>query len=81
MEETVFDEHVNRVSDIIERLEQLEDLVAITEPVMTHVSDKGHGRPGVRSIADAEHLSRRLSLVHNSLMKAKRFIEEKETDM
>ena len=29
----MFDEHVNRVSDIIERLQKLEDLAATTEPV------------------------------------------------
>ena len=37
-EEKVFDEHVNRVSDIMERLEKLEDLGAVTEPVRPHVS-------------------------------------------
>ena len=35
-EEKVFDEHVNRVSDLIEKLERLEDLVATTEPVRPH---------------------------------------------
>ena len=38
-EEKVFDEHVNRISDIIERLEKLEDLVATTEPVRPHASN------------------------------------------
>ena len=37
-EEKVFDEHVNRVSDIMERPEKLEDLGAATEPVRPHVS-------------------------------------------
>ena len=37
-EEKVFDEHVNRVSDIMERLEKLEDLGATTEPLRPHVS-------------------------------------------
>ena len=37
-EEQVFDEHINRVSDIMERLEKLEDLGAATEPVRPHVS-------------------------------------------
>ena len=37
-EEKVFDEHVNRVTDIIERLEKLEDLVVTTEPVRPHAS-------------------------------------------
>ena len=37
-EEKVFDEHVNRVSDIMERLEKLEDLGAATEPVRPHTS-------------------------------------------
>ena len=57
-EEKVFGENVNRVFDIIERLEKLEDLVT-TEPVMHHVSGTGDDRPGVRSITVAEHLSRR----------------------
>ena len=37
-EDAVFDEHVNRVSKIIERLEQVEDLVATTEPLRPHAS-------------------------------------------
>ena len=37
-EEKVFDEHVNRVSDIMERLEKLEDLGATTEPLRSRVS-------------------------------------------
>ena len=37
-EEKVFDEHVNCVSDIMERLEKLDDLGAATEPVWPHVS-------------------------------------------
>ena len=48
---------------------------------MPHASDKSDGRPAVRSITEAEHLSRRLSQVHGSLMKVKRVVEEKETDM
>ena len=63
--ESIFDEHVNCVSDNIERLEQIEDLVATTEPVMFHASDKGNGRPGVRLITEAEHLSRRLHVTGN----------------
>ena len=54
--EAIFDEHVDRVSGIIERLEQLDDLIVTTEPVMPHASDKGDGRPGVKSITEAEHL-------------------------
>ena len=69
------------VTEIINRLEQLEDLVGTTEPVMPHTSDKGHGRPEVRSISEAEHLSRRLSQVQDSLMKVKRVAEKKETEM
>ena len=42
-EEFVFDEHVNCVSDNIEKLEQLEDLVVTTKPVMPHSSHKGDG--------------------------------------
>ena len=62
---------MNRVSDIIERLEKLENLVT-TEPVKHHVSGIGDDRPGVRSITEAEHLSRRLHQVHDSLMKVNR---------
>ena len=35
----------------------------------------------VRSITEAEHLSRKLSQVHDSLMKVKRVGEDKELDM
>ena len=52
-EENVFDEHVNRVSDIIERLEKLEDLVT-TEPLTHHASGIGDHRPGVRLATEAE---------------------------
>ena len=41
-EEAVFEEHMNRVSYIIVRLEQLESLVATTKPVMSHASWQGH---------------------------------------
>ena len=37
-EEKVFDGDVNCVSDLIEKLEKLEDLVATTEPVRPHAS-------------------------------------------
>ena len=65
--EAFFDEHVNHFSDIIERLEHLEDLVVTTEPVMPHASDKGDGRPEVRLVTEVEHLSQRFSQVHDSL--------------
>ena len=82
VEEAVFGEHVDRITNFIERLEQLEDKVGTTEPVMPHASDKGEGRAEVRTISEAEHLSRRLSLVHDALTKVKRVVlEEKETDM
>ena len=42
-EEKVFDEHVNRVSDIMERLEKLEELVATTHPVRPHASTDRSG--------------------------------------
>ena len=81
-EEAVFNEHVDHVTKFIERLEQLEDLVGTTEPVMPHASDKGSGRAEIRSISEAKHLSRRLSQVQDFLMKVKRVVlEEKETDM
>ena len=47
------------------------DLVGTTEPVMPHASDKGDGRPEVRSISEAEHLSQKLSQVQDSLKKVK----------
>ena len=62
-EEAVFDEHVDHVTEIIKPLEQLEDLVGTTEPVMPHASDKGDGRAEVRLISEVEHLSQRLSQV------------------
>ena len=65
-EEAVFDEHMDCVEEFIKRLEQLEDLLGATEPVMPHASNKGIGRTAVRSISEAEHLSRRLSPVHYS---------------
>ena len=36
--EKVFDEHMNRLSDNIERLQELEELVATIEPVRPHAS-------------------------------------------
>ena len=78
-EEKVFDEHVNRVADIIERLEKLEDLVT-TEPVTHHASGSGDVRPGVRSVTEAEHLSRRLDQVHDSLTKVKRVKDDRSLD-
>ena len=80
-EETIFEEHVDRVTDLIERLGQLEDRVKTTQPVMPQASDKGDGRPVVRTISEAEHLSRRLSQVHDSLTKVKSVVfGTKETD-
>ena len=78
-EEKVFDEHVNRVADIIERLEKLEDLVT-TEPVTHHASGSGDVRPGVRSVTEAEHLSRRLDQMHDSLTKVKRVKDDRSLD-
>ena len=78
-EEAIFNEHMDRVTEIIERLQQLEYLVETTEPVMPHAFDKGDGRTEVRSISEAELLGRRLSQVQDSLMKIKRVVlEEKE---
>ena len=57
-EEAVFNQHVDRVTEFIERLELLEDLLGTTEPVMPHASDKGDGRAEERSISEVEHLSR-----------------------
>ena len=70
---------MDRVSDIIEQLEQLEDLVTTTESVMPHASHKANGRPEVRSITQEEPLSQGLSHLHDSLMRVKRVVEEKET--
>ena len=80
-EEAAFDEHMNRVSEIIEWLEQLEDLAVTTKSVMPHVFDKGNHRPEVRLITEAEHLSWRLSQVQDSLKKVNRVVEERETGM
>ena len=60
-------------------MEHLEDLVVTAEPVIHHTSDMGDHQPGIRLITEAEHLSRRLSQVHDFLIKAKRVVEEKET--
>ena len=68
------------MSDIIERVEKLEDLVT-TEPVTHHVSGIGDDRPGVRSITEVEHLSRRLDQVHDSLMKVIRVKDNKALDV
>ena len=62
-------------------MERTEDLVMNTEPVMPHATDMGDHRPVVRSISEAEHLSQRLSQVHDSLTKVNRVVEEKEADM
>ena len=81
-EEVVFNEHMHRVTEFIERLEQLEDQVGTTEPLMPHRFDKGNGKAEVRLISEVECLRRRLSQVYNSLTKVKRVVlEEKETDM
>ena len=77
-EPAVLDDHEDKVEDITEHLE---DLVMTTEPVMPHASDMGDHRPAVRSITEAEHLSRRLSQVHDFLTKVKRVVEEKEMDI
>ena len=60
-EEVVFDENVDCVTEFIELLEQLEDLIGTTEPVIPHAFDRGIGGAEVRSISEAEHLSQRLS--------------------
>ena len=57
---------MNRVTEFIERLEQLEDLVGTTESEMPHASNKGIGRAEVRLTSEAEHLSRKLSQVQDS---------------
>ena len=64
-EQAVLDDHEDKVEDLTECLE---DLVKNSEPVMPHASDMGDHRPVIRSIAEAEHLSRRLNQVHDSLM-------------
>ena len=69
-------------SHFIEHLEQLEDLLGTTEPVMSHTSDQSIGRVEVRSISEVEHLSRKLSQVQDSLTKVKRVVlVENDTDM
>ena len=76
-EQADLDKHENKVEDLIECLE---DLVT-TEPVTHHSSGIGDDRPGVRSITEAEHLSRRLDQVHDSLMKVKRVMDDEELDV
>ena len=71
---------LNRVSDIIERLEKLEDLVT-TEPVTNHASGIGDDRLGVRLITESEHLSRQLDQIYDSLMKVKRVKDDKAFDV
>ena len=46
-----------------------------------HASGKGDDQPGVRSITEVEHLSRRLDQVHDSLMKVKRVKDDKELEV
>ena len=74
----VLDDQEDKVEGMTERHE---DLVKITEPVMPHTFDTGDHQPVVRSITEAEHLSQRLSQVHDSLTKVKRVAQVKETDM
>ena len=47
-EEAIFDEHVDRVTEFFQRLEQLEDRLGTTKPVMPHASVKGNGRAEVK---------------------------------
>ena len=81
-EEAVFDEHAGIVSRSSWNALNNLILVGTTEPVMPNVSDKGVGRTEVRTIFEAEYLSRRLSQVYDSLTTIMRIVlEEKETDM
>ena len=81
-EDAVIDAHMDHVTEFLEQLELLQDLVGTTKPVMPHTSNKGDGRAEVNSISELEHLSRRLSQVQDSSMKVKRVaLEDKETDM
>ena len=59
----------------------VEHVVNSTEPVMPHASDMGDHRPVVRSITEKEHRSQRLSQVYDFLMKVKRVVKVKETNM
>ena len=77
-EQTVLDDHEDKVEDLMERQE---DLVVTTGPVMHDEFSLGDHRPVVGLITNAEHLSQRLSQVHSSLMKVKRVVEDKELDM
>ena len=72
-EEKVFDEHVNRVSDIMERLEKLEELVVTTEPVRPHAStDRREAASG------SMRNQKRLKYLITSLDKAKATIRLSE---
>ena len=52
-----------------------------TEPETYHASGIGDDQPGVRSVTEAEHLSRRLDQVHDSLMKDKGVKDDKVLDV
>ena len=71
-EQAVLDDREDKVKDL---MEHLEDLVVTTEPEIPHTSGMGDHQPAVRSITEAEHLSRRLSQLHKTLMKVKRVVE------
>ena len=74
-EQALLDNHEDKVEDF---MECQEDLVKTTEPVTPHTSDMGGHQP-VRSITEAERVSRRLSQVHDSLTKVKRVVEVNQT--
>ena len=48
---------------------------------MPHAPDKRDGIPEVKSVTETEHLSLRVSQVHDPLTKIKKVVAEKETDV
>ena len=79
-EEAIFEKHVDRVSDILERLEQLEEPAITTEPVPIPTPSLDDTQPVARSITEAEHLDRRLNQVHDSLTEVKKVVYAKGLD-
>ena len=68
-EDAVLVEDINHISDVIQWLEQLENLIGTTEPVIHDASGMGDDWPWVRSITEVEHFSWRLNQELDSLVK------------
>ena len=53
----------------------------MAELVMPHASGMSNYQPVARLIIEAEHLSRRMDQVHDSLMKVKRVLDNKDKEV